>query len=480
MNRTTEPDAKRPQENKAGLQRRTLIGAAAWAAPAIAATSASPAAASSVGLGVITFITKTATINGGSSLLILGTVVPATGGTLPSQLSLAYTGAVTGPETLTLSGGLFSFQLTAANPGANTPSTVTVSAPEYAPAEYTCTVVPAVVRGTIAMTTTPDAIPNGEQRVATGILKPPPGGTLPSTVTVTSGTPGVATVPATVPVAADGTFSIPVTAVASSGQATISVSASGFSVATFVVRAVAVTAETLTLSMPSAPMNTGRGLPMLDGSAVFTATLVRGGGGVGGGAVTFTAPAGTSFPGGVQTVTGTTDSSGKVSVTLISPAGSPAATKTLDAVAGSLSASRQFIVIGPVQTVGFAAPQITETTDWTVDGVEFPPYRQVPPRPVSAGTDVWRSDTNGDTGNLAPGYWLTGPKQASFLPIQLIWGTPQAGDGYAANLNRIVPARTWSFAFRNTNGGPINLTMRRLGAAGAGWTTRQSYPFTLT
>ncbi len=144
MDRNIETDAKRPEQARAGLQRRTLVGAAAWAAPAIVLTQASPAAATSTELGVITFVTSSQRIDGGTSFMLVGTVVPAAGRSLPSELSLAYGGAVTGPLKVAVAEGSFTFVITASNPAAETPSTVTASAPGYAPAEYTCTVAPAV------------------------------------------------------------------------------------------------------------------------------------------------------------------------------------------------------------------------------------------------------------------------------------------------------------------------------------------------
>jgi hypothetical protein len=252
VNRTTPTDAPRPRSNTSGLPRRALVSAAAWSAPAIVLTTTSPAAATSTKLGVITFITDSAQLDGGTTHTLVGMFTPAEGGALPSELTLAYSGAVTGPSTLAVSGDTFLVVIDAVDPEGATASTVTATATGYASAEYDCTVVPAPpALGTITMTSTPGAIPQGEEGTATGRLTATVGGSLPKTIDVKSSNTGVATVPTVATVAADGTFIFPVTAVAASGTATVTVSASGYSPESFTVVTAVSNSTTFRFDLPA-------------------------------------------------------------------------------------------------------------------------------------------------------------------------------------------------------------------------------------
>ncbi len=236
MNRTIPTDAARPRSNTPGLPRRTLVSAAAWSAPAIALTTASPAAAVSTKLGIITFLTAPAQLDGGKTYTLVGMLTPAEGGALPSEVALTYSGAVTGQSTAAVSGSIFTFEINTSDPEAAAASTVTATAPGYASAKHEFMVVPAPpALGTITLTSTPDAIPQGEEGTATGKLTAAVGGSLPKTINVKSSNAGVATVPTEATVAADGTFTFRVVAVAASGTATVSVSAPGYSSASFAV-----------------------------------------------------------------------------------------------------------------------------------------------------------------------------------------------------------------------------------------------------
>jgi hypothetical protein len=217
------------------MKRRTVVAAAAWAAPAIAVSVASPATATSLGRIVLT--EYPVGLLSGQASLVTGALDPGIAGTV--MVSIFPSAALDFPAHVAAGpDGSFSFLLDSPGDRGVTPVTVVLSAPGYDPAQFTVLRV-ATAAGTIELVSTPGPIPQGEQDTATGRLMPPPTAALPSNVRVHSSATGVATVPAAVAVDADGTFGIPVTAVADGGTSTITVSAGEYSSTTFTVSAAA-------------------------------------------------------------------------------------------------------------------------------------------------------------------------------------------------------------------------------------------------
>ncbi|MCI0159352.1 carboxypeptidase-like regulatory domain-containing protein [Leifsonia shinshuensis] len=225
------------QPERAGLQRRTIVGAAAWAGPAIVLSTSSPASAASRVPGTLFWTVPSMRTEGVAEITLRGGIKPGDGGSLPSELLFQYTEAVTGPARMSVTGASFELAIRSMVTDSEVSSTVTVTADQYTAAEWTCFVLPPAV-GRIELLTSPDAIQQGQTGTATGTVTPPPGAARPATVSLRSSATGVATVPPTVTVAADGTFSIPVKAVASQGTSTIAVEASGYDSVSFAVEAI--------------------------------------------------------------------------------------------------------------------------------------------------------------------------------------------------------------------------------------------------
>lgn len=123
-----------------GVKRRTLVGAAAWTAPAIVLASAAPAYATST-LGLITFIDPEDIIGSGyTATLTVQLTVPA-GGSVPSSVNIRYgtPNVLRGPTSAPTGGNAtFTFQVTALDVNASTE--ITVRAPGYVDGTTTITV----------------------------------------------------------------------------------------------------------------------------------------------------------------------------------------------------------------------------------------------------------------------------------------------------------------------------------------------------
>lgn len=237
------------QITSTGVQRRTIIGAAAWAAPAIAVSAASPALATSSTLGAIVFEQYPTLIRVGQEVAVIARLVPGIQSTVSIALSPA--GGLTAPTSVqTAADGSFSFLLGAS--AAGSPVTVVLSVPGYTSEDFSVSRLAGGV-GTIELTSTPGDIRRGEKGTVTGRLVTSAGVTRPSTVSLGSSATSIATVPASAAVAADGTFTFPVTAVAASGQATISINATNHSAATFVARVTAAVVTLGTIAFTSTP-----------------------------------------------------------------------------------------------------------------------------------------------------------------------------------------------------------------------------------
>ncbi|MEN2737817.1 hypothetical protein ABCS02_08505 [Microbacterium sp. X-17] len=120
--------------------RRTIVGAAAWAAPAIALTTASPAYAASTP-GVIAFLDPEDLIGSGHTARLAVQLTPAPGEQLPASVSVRYgtPGVVDGPVVVATGGAaLVTIPVTGLDTNGST--TITVSAPGYLPATTTLAV----------------------------------------------------------------------------------------------------------------------------------------------------------------------------------------------------------------------------------------------------------------------------------------------------------------------------------------------------
>ncbi|MEY9850469.1 hypothetical protein ABH923_000147 [Leifsonia sp. EB41] len=120
--------------------RRTIVGAAAWAAPAIALTTASPAHAASTP-GVIAFVAPEDLIGSGHTAQLAVRLTPAPGEKPPATVAVRYgtPGIVDGP-TVVATGGTTLIALPVTGLDRNGSTTITVSAPGYLPATTTLTV----------------------------------------------------------------------------------------------------------------------------------------------------------------------------------------------------------------------------------------------------------------------------------------------------------------------------------------------------
>ena len=132
---TPFPDSPAPRPT-----RRTIVGAAAWAAPAIALTTASPAHAASTP-GVIAFVDPEDLIGSGHTAQLAVRLTPAPGGKPPATVAVRYgtPGIVDGPAVVT-TGGTTLIALPVTGLDRNGSTTITVSAPGYLPATTTLTV----------------------------------------------------------------------------------------------------------------------------------------------------------------------------------------------------------------------------------------------------------------------------------------------------------------------------------------------------
>ncbi|CAM5301028.1 hypothetical protein [Leifsonia shinshuensis] len=119
------------------LTRRTLVGAAAWTAPAIALSTASPAHAASP-VGVIAFVDADDLIGSGYTADLVVQLTPPTGDPVPANLAVAYSspGVVDGP-TLVATGGKNLVTIPVTGRDVNRSTVITVSAPGYLPATTT-------------------------------------------------------------------------------------------------------------------------------------------------------------------------------------------------------------------------------------------------------------------------------------------------------------------------------------------------------
>lgn len=123
-----------------GLKRRTLVGAAAWSAPAIVLASAAPAYAVST-LGIISFVDADDLIGSGyTSTLTVQLTVPD-GLAVPASVDVAYSvaGIVSGPTVVPTGGKtLFTFDVRGLTTAGSTE--ITVSAKNFVDAQTTVTV----------------------------------------------------------------------------------------------------------------------------------------------------------------------------------------------------------------------------------------------------------------------------------------------------------------------------------------------------
>lgn len=122
------------------LTRRTLVGAAAWSAPAIALSTASPAHATST-VGVIAFVSADTLIGSGYTAELVVQLTPPAGAAPPADLSVHYSDStvVDGP-TLVPTGGKSLVTIRVTGRDANGSTVITVRAPGYIPATTTLTV----------------------------------------------------------------------------------------------------------------------------------------------------------------------------------------------------------------------------------------------------------------------------------------------------------------------------------------------------
>ncbi|WP_426623897.1 hypothetical protein ACPPVW_15055 [Leifsonia sp. McL0607] len=134
------PSTPEPSNPPTGLKRRTLVGAAAWTAPAIVLVSTAPAYAAST-LGVIWFVDPEDIIGSGYTATLTVQLTVPDGKTVPTNVSVTYgtAGIVSGPSLVPTGGKtLFTFEVTALDVNGSTD--ITVSAPDYVPATTTITV----------------------------------------------------------------------------------------------------------------------------------------------------------------------------------------------------------------------------------------------------------------------------------------------------------------------------------------------------
>jgi hypothetical protein len=130
-----------PTPPSTGLRRRTLVGAAAWTAPAIVLASAAPAYATSTELGIITFVDPEDIIGAGYTANLTVQLTVPSGGAVPANVSVGYSpaGIVSGP-TLVPTGGKTTFTVPVKGLDVNGSTAITVSAPGYLPATTTVAV----------------------------------------------------------------------------------------------------------------------------------------------------------------------------------------------------------------------------------------------------------------------------------------------------------------------------------------------------
>lgn len=192
----------------ATVSRRTVAKTAAWAAPAIALSAASPAFATSVQAAVIQLDEPSYEVVPGGTVTITGRIVPATGGTVPSGIGLET--AFSGGSGFTVTSGPdvtgSTFTLTVRASATATPSTITVlswshSAYESASADLTLApvVVPAA-SGALSFDTDLYQVPRGQGVKISGTITPADGQDIPSDIELVAVVHGAGYVPTSVEV----------------------------------------------------------------------------------------------------------------------------------------------------------------------------------------------------------------------------------------------------------------------------------------
>ncbi|MCI0155381.1 hypothetical protein KNO15_01550 [Leifsonia shinshuensis] len=117
------------------LKRRTLVGAAAWSAPAIVLASAAPAYATSTAQGAITFLDPADIIGGGYTQTFTVQLTVQKGASIPANVAVAYSvaGVVSGPTSVP-TGGRTTVAFSVTGLDVNGSTDITVSAPNFIPA----------------------------------------------------------------------------------------------------------------------------------------------------------------------------------------------------------------------------------------------------------------------------------------------------------------------------------------------------------
>jgi hypothetical protein len=123
-----------PIRHPEGLKRRTLVGAAAWTAPAIVLASTAPAYATSPStpLGLITFVDPEDIIGSGYTATLTVQLTAPAGRAIPANVDVEYStaGIVSGPTTVPTRGKtLFTFDVLALTVNGSTD--ITVSDPDH-------------------------------------------------------------------------------------------------------------------------------------------------------------------------------------------------------------------------------------------------------------------------------------------------------------------------------------------------------------
>lgn len=156
MNASTTPPETTTDGESAGLSRRTVIGTAAWAAPAIAFTTASPANATS--LGTLSVDPAVITVSAGTPTVAQLRLDPA-GNRVPIALTVEPEGAVTFPSEIVSveSTGKAEVSLSTDLPQARL-VTATAVAPGYAPLIFTINVEAPAALGTISLIEGPRSV----------------------------------------------------------------------------------------------------------------------------------------------------------------------------------------------------------------------------------------------------------------------------------------------------------------------------------
>ncbi|MEY9853624.1 hypothetical protein ABH923_003302 [Leifsonia sp. EB41] len=184
------------QRASATVSRRTVAKTAAWAAPAIALSAASPAFATSVQAAVILLDAPSYEVVPGGTVTLTGTIVPATGGTVPSGIGLQ--AAFSGGSGFTVASGPVvtgsTFTLTVRASATATPSKITVSSwnhPVFEEAQADLTLAAVTVGGAIHFDRSLYTVTSGEDVTITGTLEPAAGTVLPSDILLEAAVEGL-------------------------------------------------------------------------------------------------------------------------------------------------------------------------------------------------------------------------------------------------------------------------------------------------